>query len=70
MNGIQNSNKNKPIDQSFYQSLEEIEQLCLNVEKAKKACKCEKKTLLEKASNLSMLFKEMLGYKHEDQFDF
>ena len=70
LNGIQNRNQNKAIDQSFYQSLEQIEQLCLNVEKAKEVCKCEKKTLHEKASNLSLLFKDILGYKEEEQFDF
>ena len=47
-----------------------MEELYKKVEKAKDVCKCEKKTLHEKAGNLSSLFKDILGYKKEDHFDF
>ena len=42
----------------------------MKVEEAKQVCQCEKKTLHEKASKLSSLFKDMLGYKQKDHFDF
>ena len=47
-----------------------MEDLFMKIERAKEVCQCQKKTLHEKASNLSLLFKDMLGYKKEDQFDF
>ena len=56
--------------QSLKQSFKEIEELLLKIEKAIEVSECEKKTLHEKAGQLTLFFKDILGYKDKDHFDF
>ena len=56
--------------QRFRLSFKLIEELFLKIEKAKKVSECEKKTLHEKAGKLTLFFKDILGVKEKEHFDF